>query len=158
MITNLSAHYVSFGEEVIVPIFVCTVMPCVIVWLCMWAKRHAIDKKAEIALKALEMGVDLGPDFFNDPKKKTKTPHTIKEKLFTKFVVGLTLFIAGTVQLIVIASSGQQLIIRNVDCFWGCLATSVGAALIVVYLIGLKYYKKELETESQHSEEKDKES
>ena len=57
-------------EDIILPIFICVVMPVAIVWLVMRAKQNETNKMAEIMLKAIEAGIPLDPDFF---KTQTRT-------------------------------------------------------------------------------------
>ena len=44
-------------EDIILPIFMCVVMPVAIVWLVMRAKQNETNKMAEIMLKAIEAGM-----------------------------------------------------------------------------------------------------
>ena len=49
-------------EATLVPIFICVILPIAIVWLVVRARKHEMDKKTEIMLKAIEAGakyVDL---------------------------------------------------------------------------------------------------
>lgn len=42
--------------DIFTPIFICAVMPVMIVWLVMRTKQKQTDKMAEIILKAIESG------------------------------------------------------------------------------------------------------
>lgn len=43
-------------EDILLPIFICVVLPVMIVWLVTRAKQNETNKKAEIMLKAIENG------------------------------------------------------------------------------------------------------
>ena len=63
--------------DIFTPIFICAVMPVMIVWLVMKAKQRQTDKMAEIILKAMESGTPINPDFLiNHPLRKS-----IKERV-----------------------------------------------------------------------------
>ena len=65
-------------EDILLPIFMCVVMPVAIVWLVMRAKQNETNKMAEIMLKAIEAGIPLDPDFF---KTQTRTlQKSLKER------------------------------------------------------------------------------
>ena len=65
-------------EDIILPIFMCVVMPVAIVWLVMRAKQNETNKMAEIMLKAIEAGIPLDHDFF---KTQTRTlQKSLKER------------------------------------------------------------------------------
>ena len=65
-------------EDIILPIFMCVVMPVAIVWLVMRAKQNETNKMAEIMLKAIEAGIPLDTDFF---KTQTRTlQKSLKER------------------------------------------------------------------------------
>ncbi len=73
----------KFGETlVLLGIFV--VLPTIIVWLVSRYKKHETDKRAEIALTAIEKdsGLDLEAFF----RKMNPQSRTIKEKLLDKLL------------------------------------------------------------------------
>ena len=75
----------KFGETlVLLGIFV--VLPTIIVWLVLRYKKHETDKRAEIALTAIEKdsGLDLEAFF----RKMNPPSRTIKEKLLDKLLWG----------------------------------------------------------------------
>lgn len=77
-------------EDIILPIFMCVVMPVAIVWLVMRAKQNETNKMAEIMLKAIEAGIPLDPDFF-----KTQTWTLQKSLKETASILGIP---SGTVK------------------------------------------------------------
>ena len=69
-------------EDILVPIFICVVLPVTVVWLVARTRQNEANKKAEIMLKAIEAGVPVDMEQFNTEKKKT--PKTIKQGLLDK--------------------------------------------------------------------------
>ena len=49
-------------EDIILPLFMCVVMPVTIVWLVMRTKQNETNKMAEIMLKAIETGTPVDPN------------------------------------------------------------------------------------------------
>ena len=69
-----------FGVEVIVPIFICVILPVSIVLIIGLVRRNETNRKAEVMLKAIENGVPVDLERLN-PKKKSKS---IKQDLLEK--------------------------------------------------------------------------
>ena len=68
-------------EATLVPIFICVILPIVIVWLVVRARKHEMDKKTEIMLKAIENGAQIDPQLF----KTKQSTRSIKQELMDKF-------------------------------------------------------------------------
>ena len=86
MNTLLSISY-FWSAEAVVAIFICVILPCVIVWLASRTRMHEMDRKTELAIKAIESGVQIDPDFFS----KSRGTKTIKEKIFGRLTAGCIL-------------------------------------------------------------------
>ena len=69
---------VNFG----IPVFICVVLPVVVVWLVTRAKQNETNRKAEIMLKAIEAGVPVDMEQFKSAQKKA--PVSIKQDLLEK--------------------------------------------------------------------------
>ena len=69
-------------EDILVPIFICVVLPVTVVWLVARTRQNEANKKADIMLKAIEAGVPVDMEQFNTDMKKT--PKTIKQGLLDK--------------------------------------------------------------------------
>ena len=82
----------KFGETlVLLGIFV--VLPTIIVWLVSRYKKHETDKRAEMALAAIEKGSDLNLEAFF--RKMNPPSRTIKAKLLDKLLWGCIFTIFG---------------------------------------------------------------
>lgn len=145
-------------EDIILPIFMCVVMPVAIVWLVMRAKQNETNKMAEIMLKAIEAGIPLDPVFF---KTQTRTlQKSLKERQLgwltaacILIALGLGSILVGVIIILinnwtyVTAPSVYQLL-----TFAGGILFVIGIALLVVYFIRKRILAKELEAERQAME------
>lgn len=135
----------NFDFELLIPIFVCVVLPVCIVWLVMHTKQQETNKKAEVMLKAIESGATLDPSFFKGEEKKQKT---IKETLLARLTGACVTGLLGVVFLI-----GGLVFGWTFDFFpaslplLGGILLAIGIALLVVYFIGKSMLAKEIEAE-----------
>ena len=128
-------------EDIILPIFMCVVMPVAIVWLVMRAKQNETNKMAEIMLKAIEAGIPLDPDFF---KTQTRTlQKSLKERQLGWLTAACILIALG----LDTAPTAYSLL-----TFAGGLVLVIGIALLVVYFIRKRILAKELEAEREAME------
>ena len=145
-------------EDIILPIFMCVVMPVAIVWLVMRAKQNETNKMAEIMLKAIEAGIPLDTDFF---KTQTRTlQKSLKERQLGWLTAACILIALGLGSILV----GAIIILINnwtydtaptaysLLTFAGGLVLVIGIALLVVYFIRKRILAKELEAEREAME------
>ena len=107
----------------------------------LWSRnrKHEVDRKSEILLKALEMGQEIDPAFFADetPKK------TVKDKLMGRLTAACICTFIGLF-------ASAALLISGIKDGWdillipACAALAVGIAFFIVYFVGKKIYAKEL--------------
>lgn len=145
-------------EDIILPIFMCVVMPVAIVWLVMRAKQNETNKMAEIMLKAIEAGIPLDPDFF---KTQTRTlQKSLKERQLGWLTAACILIALGLGSILV---GGIIILINNwtyetapsaysLLTFAGGILLVIGIALLVVYFIRKRILAKELEAEEKARE------
>lgn len=135
-----------FGIEVIVPIFICVVLPVTIVWLVMRAKKNETDRKAEIMLKAIESGATIDPDFF---KPQQTDRRTLKEKLLGRLTGACVTSMLGIVFLVGGICFGWKLNLGPLPSLplLGGILLAVGIALFVVFFVSRKMLAKEIEAE-----------
>ena len=94
----------KFGETlVLLGIFV--VLPTIIVWLVLRYKKHETDKRAEMALAAIEKDSDLNLEAFF--RKMNPPSRTIKEKLLDKLLWGCIFTIFGVCIYMALAVFGM---------------------------------------------------
>ncbi len=79
--------------EMITLLGICVVLPILIVALVVRSKTNATNKRAEIALVAIEKNSDLDMEAFF--KKMNPPNRTIKEKLLNKLLCGCIFTIFG---------------------------------------------------------------
>ena len=144
---------VNFG----VPVFICVILPVVVVWLVTRAKQNETNRKADIMLKAIEAGVPVDMEQFKPAKKKA--PVSIKQELLDKLngacitsLMGIGFLTLGVLR-IVITDFGRNTLLNK---FWlpaGCVLLAVGIGLFISYFIGKKLLAKEIEAEEKKLEQ-----
>lgn len=134
-----------------IPICICVVLPCVIVWLVTHARKHEIDKKTELALKAIENGAELNPNFFSKARSST-----IKQKVFSMLVAGLILLAIGVAPVIV----GLFFISFMPEALWFiiCMVSGIlivlGIFFVMLHLIGRRQFSGEIAEEEKSLDKK----
>jgi hypothetical protein len=129
-------------EDILVPIFVCVILPVAIVWIIGRTRQNETNRKTEVMLKAIENGAPIDPDMFKRPEK---TPKTIKSGLLEKLTGACITFLMGAAFL--------ALYFLNVDFFHnllpvaGGIMLAVGVGLFISYFVGKKMLAKEIEAE-----------
>lgn len=144
---------VNFG----VPVFICVILPVVVVWLVTRAKQNETNRKADIMLKAIEAGVPVDMEQFKSAKKKA--PVSIKQELLDKLngacitsLMGIGFLILGILR-VVITDFGRNTLLNK---FWlpaGCVLLAVGIGLFISYFVGKKLLAKEIEAEEKKLEQ-----
>lgn len=145
MIANIlmDASLMGCIEDAIVPIFICVVLPVMCVWLSTRARRHEIDRKTELAMKAIENGVEIDPKIFCAKKK------SYKEKSFVYLLRALVLMAIGVAFII------MGVLMRDTagdDGMTGMLCTAViflclGIVFFVVYFLYRAQFADEISSE-----------
>ena len=143
-------------EDILVPIFICVVLPVTIVWLVSRAKQNETNKKAEIMLKAIEAGVPVDMEQFNTDKK---SPRTIKQGLLEKLngacitsLMGAGFLILGILRAVDPMFASHMFLNK----FWlpaGAVLLAVGIGLFISYVVGKKMLAKEIEAEERKLEQ-----
>ena len=138
-------------KTIINPIGICVVLPIVIAWLVNRRKTNETNRRAEILLKALELGSAIDLNLLQEPQK----PRSIKEKLLNRLTAVWIVTLSGLpviafgIGLCYMGSNNREegLMFAAI----GGLILAVGIALFCVYFAGKKLFVTELgkETESQ---------
>lgn len=81
-------------EEILIPIFICVVLPVAIVGIVMAARQNEVKRKTEVMLKAIEAGMPVDTSLLST--KKEKSSKTIKQDLLEKLTSGCILTFMGT--------------------------------------------------------------
>jgi len=137
-------------EEILalsIPIFICVVLPVMVVWLVTRANTRRTEKKMDVLMKAIENGTEIDPDMLVD----INGGKSMKMKLVDKLGSGVMLTLMGLVFILLAAF--------NVLSFaaWGYYAgipiLAVGIGTLVSYFFGMKFLKPEIEAE-EHKKQK----
>jgi len=138
--------------EVLVPIFVCVILPVMIVWLISRTRQNEINRKADIMLKAIENGQQVDPEYFK-PTKPVKPSKGIKQDLLEKLnaacittFMGLA-FIIYAIVCYLNPESFDGFFLSSMAPIAGGVLLAVGIALFVTYFTGKKMLAKEIEAE-----------
>ena len=139
-------------EDILIPIFICVVLPITIVWLVSRAKQNETNKKAEIMLRAIEAGVPVDLSQFNDDKKKPNK--TVKQSLLEKLngacitsLMGAAFLTFGIVRYFNPAFGGEDMFLEDLLLPAGAIMLAVGIGLFISYFVGKKLLAKEIESE-----------
>ena len=136
--------------EVMIPIGICVVLPIIIIALVLRARRHEVDKKTELMMKAVENGTQLDPAFFQPTNCCRKT---VKDKLMGWLLTacilsGIGLLSAATLLALfiprweVFSRDPGPVIALLTIC---AVLIAIGIAFFIVYFIGKnKTWAKEL--------------
>ena len=140
----------AFLEDILVPIFICVVLPVCIVLIVMNARKHVISRKADVALKAIEAGVPVDPEFFRSSKPK----ETVKQKLLGQLTGACITFLMGAVFL------AFNLLDFNADglhmfALGGGVLMAIGIGLFISFFVGRRMLAKEIEAEESEIGSKD---
>lgn len=140
-----------------VPVFICVVLPVMVVWLITRARQNETNRKAEIMIKAIEAGVPVDMDQFKSAKKNGST--SIKQDLLEKLngacitgLMGIGFLTLGILR-VVIADFGRNTLLNK---FWlpaGCVLLAVGIGLFITYFTGKRMLAKEMEAEERKLEQ-----
>ena len=145
----------NFNFEILLPIFICVVMPVLIVWLNGRTQQNETNRKAEIMLKALENGESLNPDYFQ--KKHDRAPKTIKQQLVGKLTAASITSVLGAAfclcALIPAEMWGSSQDPAPGFLVFGGILLAVGIAFFIVYFVSKNLLAKELEAEEKRLSE-----
>ena len=144
-------------EDIIIPIFVCVVLPVTIVWLVARTKQNETNRKAEVMLKAIESGATVDMNQFNAEKKG---PKTIKQDLLEKLTgacittfMGIA-FLGWAVVGYLHPEYTDGRLFNHLAPVAGGVLLAVGIGLFISYIVGRKMLAKEIEAEEKALEQK----
>lgn len=145
-------------EDILVPIFICVVLPVTIVWLVMRAKQNDTNRKAEIMLKAIEAGVPVDLEQMNAGKKKNN--QSVKQELLDKLtgacvttLMGTAFLVLGILRVTIPGFGGTRFFLDHFLLPAGGVMLAVGIALFISYFVGKKMLAKEIEVEEKKLQE-----
>ena len=119
--------------SVIVPIVVCFLLPVSIILIVSLARKHEIDKRTDIMLKAIEAGQPVDPNLFSRPSERKSSAEKSADKL-QGAVVTLLLGVVFTVLFFI----GNDLPWQKYYIIVGPVLLAAGIANYVSYASFLK--------------------
>jgi hypothetical protein len=135
--------------ELLIPIFVCCVLPITMVWLSLRNKKNETDKRTQIVLAAIEKNPEM--DIQDLLKKMAPKERLLKEKLLSKLQTGCITAILGVallgVSFYIDCMGGMETNKLHMIYIGGGICMAVGIAYLVSYFIGKKMLAKEIEAE-----------
>lgn len=137
---------------VLVPIFVCVVLPVCIVLIIGLVRKNETDRKAEIMLKAIEKGQTIDPEMFARPKKSK----TIKQDLLEKLSGACITSLMGVAFLLIFFFGKEWVDYFFPTTLWliaGGVMVAVGVGLFISYFAGKNLLAKEIEAEEKRLSE-----
>lgn len=130
--------------DILVPIFVCVVLPVAIVGIYYWSQINAENKRAEILMKAIE--ANCGPDADKLAEALQKPRKTAREILNLRLLrgcmftfVGLGLCIVGIVSAYMGTEFASDPV--TVPLVFGGASLAIGLSYLVVYFVTRKQVK-----------------
>jgi hypothetical protein len=130
--------------DILVPIFVCVVLPVAIVGIYYWSQVNAENKRAEILMKAIE--ANCGPDADKLAEALQKPRKTAREILNLRLLrgcmftfVGLGLCIVGIVSACMGTEFASDPV--TVPLVFGGASLAIGLSYLVVYFVTRKQVK-----------------
>ena len=123
---------------------VCVVLPVLIVWLVLRSRKHEVDRKTEILLKAIEAGIPIDENLLKNPKM----PKSIKKDLMERFTGACVTTFMGIAFLalsLLPSDKGFGMFIGSAAP--GAILLAIGIALFISYFCGRKMLAKEIEAE-----------
>ncbi|MBO4817820.1 MAG: hypothetical protein J5498_06025 [Bacteroidales bacterium] len=118
---------------VIVPIVVCFLLPVCIILIVSLARKHEIDKRTDVMLKAIEAGQPVDPNLFSRPSERKSSAEKSADKL-QGAVVTLLLGVVFTVLFFI----GNDLPWQKYYIIAGPILLAAGIANYVSYATFLK--------------------
>lgn len=139
--------------DLIAVIGICVVLPIIIVILITRAKTNATNKRAEIAMAAIEKNTDVDlEEFF---RKMNPPRRSIKERLLNRLLLGgiFTFFGACIYLAVLVYNLNVERFDTEMFIFLSFLAVpslGIGLAFLVNYFIGRRLLKQEMEAEAKN--------
>ena len=130
-------------EEVLVPIFICVILPVAIVFIVGRVRQNETNRKTEVMLKAIESGAPIDPDMLKVEKKATKP---LKKELLDKLTGACITFLMG-VAFIVLYYVGADAFFDELLLVAGGVLAAVGIGLFISYFVGKQLLSKEIQEE-----------
>ena len=140
-------------EDILIPIFICVILPVAIVWIVMYTRQQEVKRKTEVMLKAIEAGVPVDTNLLTPDKKASKT---VKQGLLDKLNSALITTLIGVALIVCSLILNVFLDLGDLNAFpfvAGAILIAIGISLFVTYHVGKKMLVKEIEAEEKALEQ-----
>lgn len=131
------------GIEVLVPIFVCVVLPVAIVAIVFAAAINNDNKRAKVLIKAIEANNSIDADKLAEALNKSR--RSPRQVLYSRLLWGCIFSLIGVVLEIVAiiaaclydtgGSSSENIVLPGV---FGGISLAVGVSFLIVYFVSRK--------------------
>lgn len=123
-------------EDILIPVFICVVLPVMIVWLTTRAATNADNKRAQVLMKAIESNASIDADKLAEAlQKPRRTPAEMQSRRLLRGLIftglGIVFIIAG--QVTQHTSPSPDSLLMSVLAGGACLV--VGIAYLGVYYV-----------------------
>ncbi|MBD5176772.1 MAG: hypothetical protein HDT05_05070 [Bacteroidales bacterium] len=130
--------------EILVPIFVCVVLPVAIVAIVFTTKMYDANKRAQVLIKAIESNCDIDADKLAEALQRPK--RTAIEILNLRLLrgcifsfVGVALCIVGIISLCMGSDLAEDSVSGSL--LFGGASLAIGLSYLVVYFVTRKQIK-----------------
>ncbi len=125
----------------IISIAICVVLPVAIVWIASWARAHAIDKRADVMIKAIEANKEVDTEQLVESLKAPQKSEAeiLRARLqrgLMYSLIGLVLLIIGVVSWIAGAEFGSESV--SIPMIFGGIAMAIGVSYLITYQVSRK--------------------
>ena len=127
--------------EILVPIFICVILPVSIVLIISLTKINGENKKTQIILKAIETNKDVDTDkLVESLRKPLRTPRELLNIRLLRgcmySLIGLALIIVGLVNLAGESELGDDPV--TIPLVFGGIVIAIGISYLIVYYVTRK--------------------
>jgi hypothetical protein len=128
-------------EEILIPIFICVVLPIAVVLIAAIAKMNSTSKRTQIIIKAIENNKDVDTDkLIESLKKPQKTDKEIANLRLLRgcifSLIGIGLAIVALANNLCGAEFSADPV--TVPLIFGCISLAVGISYLIVYFVTRK--------------------
>ena len=144
----------DFWVAFVLPVFICVVLPVMVVLIVGLVRKNETNRKAEVMLKAIENGASIDPEFFKSTTKQKKQ-RTIKERLLDRLTGACVTGLIGVAMLAYGIWKGDLNGWDNGDKMLILISgvlIAVGIANLVLFIIGKNMLSKEIEAEEEQKQ------
>ncbi len=136
-------------HSILVPIFICVVLPVSVVLIVSLQRRNSDNKRAEILIKAIETNKNIDVDRLTEAMSNQKTKRTPEEIRNRRLLLGSIFTLRGLLFIVMglVAWSQLHSFDRDsvtVSLMMGGASLAVGVGFLIVYFVTGKTTTKEI--------------